>query len=129
MTQKEKIKKIEKKKLINSFKYAFHGIYYSATREQNMVIHIIIASLVIIAGILFNISNTEWLIIVITIANVIGCEIINTSIEALTDLVTDEYKELARVAKDTSAGAVLVFAIASVVIGLIIFIPYIIELF
>ena len=128
MTQKGKAEKIEGKKLINSFKYAFNGVRWTIEREQNMIIHIIITILVIFMGLFFKISRYEWMILIITIALVISLEIINTSIEALTDLVSPKKSELAKIAKDCSAGAVLVLAIASVIEGLIIFLPYLIEL-
>ena len=127
MTHKEVVEKIDTKKLTNSFKYAFHGIIETMKREQNMVIHIIITILVIFMGLFFRISRFEWLTLIFTIAAVISVEVINTSIEALTDLVSPKQNELARIAKDCSAGAVLVFAIASVIIGLVIFIPYLID--
>ena len=89
----------------------------------------IITVLVIVAGFLFNISLVEWLSIVICIGLVIGMELLNTSIEHTVDLACQkEYHQLAKKAKDASAGAVLVVATMSVVIGMIIFIPKIWKL-
>lgn len=115
-------------KLIKSFKYAFSGIRYSFIYEQNMDIHVTIALIVIICGIIFKISVMEWLVCLILIGLVIACELINTSLEATIDLISPEYNEKAKVAKDTAAGAVLIFAITSIICGLIIFIPKILNL-
>lgn len=109
-------------KLIRSFRYAFFGIV-SATKQQNMRIHLCSAIIVIIAGILTGLSMTEWLILIVIIALVIGTEMVNTAIEAVVDLSSPEIHPLAKLAKDVAAGAVLVFAIASVIIGVLIFIP------
>lgn len=109
-------------KLIKSFGFAFYGIWTS-TKEQNMRIHIVSAFTVTIAGLLTGLSKTEWLIIILTIALVIGAEMINTAIESVVNLASPEIHPLAKQAKDVAAGAVLVFAVASVIIGLLIFLP------
>ena len=117
------------KKFVNSFSYPIKGLRYAYKNEQNLAVDVGIALLVIIFGFLFRINKYEWAILVLTIGLVISCELINTAIEAVVDLVTEEYHPLAKVAKDTSAAAVLVFALVAVVVGLIIFIPKIIGLF
>ena len=117
------------KRFIKSFKYAYEGLKYAFTYEQNILVHITIALLVIIFGIILNISVTEWLICLIVIGLVIATELINTSIEAVVDLVTEENKPLAKIAKDTSSGAVFIFALVAICVGLIIFIPKILLLF
>ena len=71
----------------------------------------------------------EWAILALTIGLVISCELINTAIEAVVDLVTEDYHPLAKVAKDTSAAAVFIFAIVAVIVGIIIFLPKIINIF
>lgn len=111
------------KKLLKSFKYAFDGIYTGIKEEQNMKIHITIMILVIIFGIMLKISKIEWIICIILFGFVISMELINTAIENTVDLVTKEKNEQAKIAKDVAAGAVLVSAIASAIIGLIIFVP------
>ena len=111
------------KKIINSFKYAFQGIVQSFKTERNMKVHILIMLLVIIAGIIFEISQTEWCICIILFAIVISAELFNTAIETVVDMITKEKNEKAKLAKDISAGAVVVTAIASAIIGLIIFVP------
>jgi len=92
-------------------------------KEQNMRIHFFSALVVTIAGIITGLSSIEWLVIVIAIALVIGAEMINTAIESVVNLASPEIHPLAKQAKDVAAGAVLVFAITSVIIGLLIFLP------
>ncbi len=117
------------KKLLKSFKYAFEGIFTGIKEEQNMKIHITIMILVIIFGIMLKISKTEWIICIILFGLVISMELINTAIENTVDLITKEKNEQAKIAKDVAAGAVLVSAIASAIIGLIIFVPKILLIF
>ena len=117
------------KKFINSFSYPIKGLRYAYKNEQNLAVDVGIALLVVIFGFLFRINKYEWAILVLTIGLVISCELINTAIEPVVDLVTEEYHPLAKVAKDTSAAAVLVFALVAIVVGLIIFVPKIIGLF
>ena len=117
------------KKFINSFTYPLKGLRYAYKNEQNLAVDVGIALVVLIFGFLFKINKYEWAILVLTIGLVISCELLNTAIEAVVDLVTEEYHPLAKVAKDTSAAAVLVFAIVAVIVGLIIFMPKVIGLF
>ena len=117
------------KKLLKSFKYAFDGIYTGIKEEQNMKIHITIMILVIIFGIMLKISKAERIICIILFGLVISMELINTAIENTVDLITKEKNEQAKIAKDVAAGAVLVSAIASAIIGVIIFVPKILLIF
>lgn len=118
-----------KKRLINSFKYAFEGIVTAFKTEKNMKIHLILMILVIIFGIILKISQIEWVICIILFGFVISLELINTAIENTVDLITAEKNPRAKIAKDVSAGAVLIAAITSAIIGLIIFIPKVIIFF
>ena len=80
--------------------------------------------LVVICGFIFHLSVMEWFICILLFALVISLELVNTAIEAVVDLCTpSEIHPLAKTAKDTAAGAVLVSAMASVIVGLMIFIP------
>ena len=119
----EKKFKIKSKKLINSFKYAIEGICEAFKTERNMKIHIFVMILVIVAGILLKINKLEWIICVLCFAMVIGGELLNTAIETVVDIAMPYKNEKAKIAKDVSAGAVLVFAIGAVICGLIIFVP------
>lgn len=116
------------KKIRNSFKYAIEGIWTSFKTERNMKIHIFIMILVIIAGIILKINKSEWIICIILFAIVIGSELFNTSIETIVDMVMPEKNEKAKIAKDVSAGAVLVVAIGATIIGLVIFVPRILNI-
>lgn len=117
------------KKLINSFSYPIKGLRYAYRNEQNLAVDVGVALLVLIAGVILKIEKTEWIVVVFAIGAVLSLELVNTAIEAVVDLVTEEYHPLAKVAKDTSAAAVFVIAIVAAIVGLIIFIPKIIELF
>lgn len=125
---RDNLKKKGINRLFKSFKYAYEGLKYAFKYEQNILVHFLATILVIIAGIFFKISMTEWLVLTLIIGLVIATELINTSIEATIDLVTKEVHPLAKVAKDTAAAAVLIFGITALIIGLIIFVPKFIEL-
>ncbi|MCT6923327.1 MULTISPECIES: diacylglycerol kinase family protein [Bacillales] len=110
------------RKFMRSFVYAFQGMI-AATKEQNMRFHLISACIVSIAGFFTGLTTMEWIAIVVAIMLVIGAEMINSAIERVVDLATAELHPLAKAAKDIAAGAVLVFAIGSVIIGVLIFFP------
>ena len=113
----------KRKKLRNSFKYAFQGIEEAWKTEQNLKIHFMIMALVIIAGFIFKISLMEWMVCLLLFAIVISLELINTAIETTVDIAMPEINEKAKYAKDIAAGAVLFSAMISIIIGLIIFLP------
>ena len=121
--------KKEIKSLGNSFKYAFQGIWASFKSERNMKIHVFMMIFVILWGFFLNISLGEWITCFILFALVIGAELFNTAIEAVVDMISLEKSPQAKLAKDISAVSVLVFAMASALIGLLIFVPKILELF
>ena len=125
---RDDLKKKGINRLFKSFKYAYEGLKYAFKYEQNILVHFLATILVIIAGIFFILSMTEWLVLTLIIGLVIATELINTSIEATIDLVTKEVHPLAKVAKDTAAAAVLIFGITALIIGLIIFVPKFIGL-
>ena len=114
------MKKDKKDPLYKSFGYAFQGIYTCISKERNMKIHCGFSVLVVIAGIILKLSVTEWCICLTLFGLVMALELVNTSIEAVVDLVTEERKPLA---KDTAAGAVSIAAIMAAIIGCIIFVP------
>ncbi len=116
------------KKRILSFKYAFKGIWVVASKEINFQIHIIAAIIVLLLGYLLNIREKEWIIILLCIAIVMAAEAFNSAIEKLVDIVSPDINPKAGKIKDIAAGAVLITAIASAIIGLIIFIPKILKL-
>ena len=114
-------------KLKNSFKYAIEGIITGIKNETNMKIHITIMIFVIIFGIVLKISKIEWIICIILFGLVISSELMNTAIENTVDLITMEKNPKAKIAKDVAAGAVLVNAVTSAIIGLLIFLPKILK--
>ena len=114
------------KKLINSFKYALSGIKSTFKTEQNMKIHLLIMEIVILMALILNISFNEWLIVLICFMVVISSELFNTALEKCVDLASPNKNEIAKLAKDVSAGAVLITAIFAAIIGIIIFLPKII---
>ena len=126
---RQRIIKVKTKRIINSFKYAVEGFISSFKTERNMKFHIFIMVLVILAGIILKITKAEWIVCIFCIAMVISAELFNTSIETVVDLVMPYKNEKAKIAKDVAAAAVLVLAIASAIIGLMIFIPKIINFF
>lgn len=113
---------MDMRKFFRSFKYAIEGIQQAMT-EQNFRFDLMFAFIVIIAGVFTDISKTEWIILIIVIALTLSLEMINTAIERVVDLASPDQHPLAKAAKDIAAGAVLVFACASVIIGLLIFLP------
>ena len=110
-------------KLIKSFGYAFRGLADLIKSEQNAKIHLLITILVITAGFIFKINATEWCIVLLCIAIVFSTEALNTSVEKIIDHLFKDKNETARIVKDISAGAVLICAMISVICGLIIFLP------
>ena len=124
---KKRFKK-SKPSLIKSFYYAFQGIKVNILTERNLAIHFLVMLLVIVCGFVFKISATEWLICILLFGFVITLELMNTAIETAIDICMPEINPKAKLAKDTSAGAVLVVAIVAVVIGIIIFGPKILDL-
>lgn len=127
MESRDKQKQFGIKRLYNSFRYAIQGIQYAFRYEQNMVVHILTTIMVIIMGIFFKISTIEWIICVILIGFVIATELINTAIEAVVDLISPQVHPLAKIAKDTAAGAVFVFALTAIIAGILIFLPKILA--
>ena len=115
------------RKRLKSFKLAFNGIKLLITREHNAWIHCFAAVCAIIAGFVFGISTTEWIAVIFAIGTVLAAEAVNSSIEAISDLVSPRYNEAIKRTKDLAAGAVLILAIAAATVGLIIFVPKIME--
>lgn len=111
------------KKRIQSFGYAGRGIKSVFGSEVNMKIHSVVIIIVVICGFVFNINVTEWIMCLLCIGLVVGAEMMNTAIENVVDLASPDFHPLAAKAKDIAAGAVLICAIISVLIGLLIFIP------
>ena len=112
-----------------SFYYAFCGIKTAFKNEPNLRIHFVIAIAALSLGVFLGLSRIEWLILTFVIFWVISLELLNTVLEELVDLVSPEIIHHAKVAKDVSAAIVLLAAILSIIVGIILFLPKIINLF
>ncbi|ULG71126.1 diacylglycerol kinase family protein [Macrococcus brunensis] len=110
------------------FIYPLQGFFTLLKKDRNFILHLIAGFLVVLAGLFFRLTTLEWLFVIIAIFTVLVVEVLNTSVEYVVDLVTEDYHELAKHAKDTAAFAVVLASLMSALIGLIIFIPYILML-
>ncbi len=104
-----------------SFRYAIEGIISAIKSEVHLRFHIVIANLIAVFAGFYGISKMEWAILIVCIFAVISAELFNTAIEKAVDTATTEIKPTAKLAKDAAAGAVLVFAIGSVLVGFCLF--------
>jgi diacylglycerol kinase (ATP) len=109
------------RKLSQSFNDAIGGVIYCFRTQRNMRIHFIIAILTIIAAVTLNVSREEMMILALTIAAVFICEMFNTAVEAVVDLITKEKHELAKIAKNVAAGGVLISALSALIIAYLVF--------
>lgn len=114
-------------RIIESFNHSIEGIIKTIQTEPHMKFHLVLAFIIIILSIIFDITKTELLILILTVSMVFITEIINTSIERTVDLVTSEYEPLAKFAKDAAAGSVMIAAVASIFIGYVIFFDRILK--
>ena len=110
-----------------SFIYAWAGIMYLVKTQKNAWIHAAVSCLVVIVGLWLSISAVSWAVIILTLAIVWSAEAINTAIEAVIDLVSPQHHPLAKISKDLGAASVLITAIASVLIGLLIMGPPLLQ--
>jgi diacylglycerol kinase len=113
---------------IRSFKCALLGIRVMITSQHNAWIHAAATVVVVLVGLLFRLTQGEWCWIVLAIVSVWTAEALNTAFEFLTDVASPEFHPLAAKAKDVAAGAVLIAAMGSVVIGLLVLGPYVLAL-
>lgn len=112
---------MKRRSIIESFNYAVSGIIIALKTEKNMRIHYLIALSVILLSLFFDFSRTEFLLLLFAISLVVVAEMVNTALERVVDLITEEYHPLARLVKDVAAGAVLIAAINSMVVGYLLF--------
>ena len=110
------------------FAYALAGIAYLVRTQPSFRIHLLVALSVVVLGVALGIGTLEWAIVGLTIALVIMMEALNTGIELAVTLASPERRPEAKAAKDIAAGAVLMAAIASIVVGLLIFGPRLVSL-
>ena len=110
--------------LLASFRYAFAGIRYLLWTQRNAKIHSALGLVAAALGLALGLDRYEWLALLLTITMVLAAEGVNTAVEAAVDLAAPGYHPLAKIAKDVGAGTVLLTAIASVLIGLVLFVPH-----
>ncbi len=115
------------KRRVLSFKYAIEGIAQGLQEEPNMKVHFFIGLLVVLTGVFFQISQIEWIAVIIAIGLVLTIEMTNTAIETVVDSFTQKEHPGAKLAKDISAGAVLIVSTTAALIGIIIFLPYLLK--
>lgn len=122
---------MHKHTIIDSFGFAFAGIWKAIETSRNLKIHLSATVLVLLAGLFFQVSNIEWVILFIVIGLVISAEIMNSAIEETCNVYDEKLNYpygTTKIPRDMAAGAVLVLAITAVVIGLAIFLPKIVRL-
>lgn len=112
-----------------SFKHAFDGVRWAFSTQPNYRIHLSLSLLSITAGLLFQISYAEWILIIFLIFLGLAIETMNSSVEKVCDAVTKEYNEHIKLSKDAAAGAMLLFATGAFIVACMIFIPKFIQLF
>lgn len=112
------------KKSTIGIREAIWGVLYTLKTQTNFKIQIILSILVLNLGIFFQITKIEWLILILITALVLVAELINTALESTVDLTVSDLNPIAKIVKDTAAGAVLVASLFAIVIGLVIFYPY-----
>lgn len=120
------MKEVLKKHTI-SFKNALAGLIWAVKTQPNFRVHLILSAIAVLLSWYFQITRTEWAIIIFTIVLGLTAELINTAIESMTDLITKDWRQEAKVAKDVSAGMMLTVAVGAIFVALFIFLPYIIH--
>ncbi|WLR60582.1 diacylglycerol kinase family protein [Guptibacillus hwajinpoensis] len=116
-------------RFLRSFLYASQGFRYLVKNEQNFLFHLIAGSFVLIAGLILELSVIKMCILLTVIGIMLSLEALNTGIERSIDLITEKEHPIAKVAKDVSAAAVFLFAVISVIIGILLFFEPIVHLF
>lgn len=125
----ESIKKRGFKRFVASVINSFNGLKYAYIHEQSLTLHAVLTLGVLLTGFYFKISLMHWAILMIVMTIVIVTELINTAVEATVDLVTNEYHELAKIAKDCASAAAFVSSLLAAGLYLYVFIPKILQLF
>ena len=115
--------------LVSSFRYAFKGVHYAFTTQRNFRIHTLIGTIALTLGLFLQVSAVKMAVIGITVAFVLVLELINTALESVVDLtVKQTYHDLAKIAKDCAAGAVLIGALAALFVAGVILLPPLLTL-
>jgi diacylglycerol kinase len=115
---------IKIRRLLKSFTYSFKGLRKIIQEEQNLKIQLIFGLIAAILGITFQVSRTEWMVLIISSTLVIFAEVLNSAVERVTDVLKPRINDYVKEIKDIMAAAVMISAISSVIIGIIVFYPY-----
>lgn len=108
---------------VRSFSFAGQGVWHAVRTQRNMRVHLLAAACAVTVGLVLRISAVDWACVLTAIGLVLTAEALNTVVEALADLCTDEFHPLAKIAKDTAAGAVLISSVAALGVGAAVFLP------
>lgn len=120
--------KWKNKNFFEALKNSINGLVYAIKEQKNLKIQLFIAVVVVIFSVILQINKIEMIFICISISFVIFAEVVNTSIEKTVDLVTEEYNEKAKIAKDIAAGAVSIASLNAIIVGIIVFLDEIIKI-
>ncbi len=112
-------------RFVRSFRYSWEGFLHIWKHHQNIRFHIIAAGVALLLAILLGVSSLEFLFILVAIFVVIISEMINTALEEMTNLITNEHRREAKIAKDVASAAVLLSSVFALIVGGVIFLPYI----
>lgn len=111
--EKNNLKKSGIRRFINSVKFSLNGLHHAYLHEQSLTIHLIATVLVIVTGIAFHATPMQWIIILVMMSIIMVAELFNTAIEAVVDMITQEYNEYAKIAKDTASAAVFIASLTA----------------
>lgn len=128
-SKEQKDKKLNPiKDVLNKFKYSFQGMAYCFTHETSFLFEAISMVILVILGIIFNISFVEWVFAVLSLLLIMEVEFLNTAIEATVDMVTDKFHPLAKIAKDCGSAATCMATFMALIVNLVIFVPKVLPL-
>lgn len=120
---------IDFQQLKESFRYAFRGLRYVFLYHQNLRIQTVFTASALVLGIILHLSFVEWVAVLLSIVLVLVAEMVNTAFEEMINLMKCEYDQRCKIAKDVSAGMVLLTAFFAIIVGILVFLPKIIQVF
>lgn len=126
--ESNELKKLSFKRILRSFKFSFDGLKYAYLHEQSLVLHVVVMLLIVTCGVAFKITPIQWVITLVMGALILVAELFNTAIEAVVDMITEEFHPLAKVAKDTASAACFIADMTAAGMWLVVFVPKIISL-
>lgn len=117
------------KRVLYSAKYSIDGLQYAYRHEKSLWLHGVCSVIAVALGVFFQITHMQWSLVLISLAVILAFELVNTAMEACVDMVTLEYNELARIAKDCCSAASFVMSVTGIVIMTVVFLPHFVALF